>query len=101
MVTSSRRRRITHVSAPFGHPDGASGDLSEVQDHFVDFSGGLAAGGLASRPDDRTVRVLVGKKGVGKTIYLRRLQASASDEASVFAADRESNPPSTEDVVRV
>lgn len=101
MATTTRRRRNTHASAPFGHPDGASGDLSEVQDHFVDFSGGLVAGGLASRPDDRTVRVLVGKKGVGKTIYLRRLQASASDEDSVFAADREANPPSTEDVVRV
>jgi hypothetical protein len=101
MTTTSRRHRITHASAPFGHPDGASGDLRDVQDHFVDFSTAPISGGLASRPDDRTARVVVGKKGVGKTIYLRRFQASASDEGSVFAADRETNPPSTEDVVRV
>jgi hypothetical protein len=106
MVTSStesaaRRHRITHSSAPFGHPDGSSGNLHEVQSSFVDFSRSAAASGLASRPDDRTVRVLVGKKGVGKTIYLRRFQASASEEDSVFAADRESNPPATEDIVRV
>jgi hypothetical protein len=101
MAPTSRRQRITRSSAPFGHPDGASGDLREVEDQFVDFSTASVAGGLASRPDDRTIRVVVGKKGVGKTIYLRRFQASASDEVSVFAAHRETNPPSTEDVVRV
>jgi hypothetical protein len=103
MAASTRKplRRAALVAAPFGHPDGASGDLREVQSNFVDFSDLGAVGGLASRPDDRTVRVLVGKKGVGKTIYLRRYQASASDESSLFAADREAEPPATEDVVRV
>jgi len=100
-ATSNRRRGAAYHPAPFGHPDGSSGNLQEVQDHFVDFSASGTAGGLASRLDDRTVRVIVGKKGVGKTIYLRRYQASASDESSLFAADRESSPPATEDVVRV
>jgi hypothetical protein len=101
MATTSRRRRITHSSAPFGHPDGASGDLRDVRSQFIDLSDGGTAGGLASRADDRTVRVLVGKKGVGKTIYLRRFQASASDEDSVFAAHRETTPPATVEVLRV
>ena len=99
MPAAPRRRLAFH--APFGPPDGATGNLQEVQDRFVDLSRYTAAGGLASRPDDRTVRVLVGRKGVGKTIYLRRFQASASDEDSVFAADREADPPATEDVLRV
>ena len=100
-TTTRRQRRPAYTPAPFGHPDGASGNLQDVQAQFVDFSDSGTAGGLASRMDDRTVRVLVGKKGVGKTIYLRRYQASASDESSLFAADRESSPPATEDVVRV
>jgi hypothetical protein len=100
-MATTRRREIKRRVAPFGHPDGAKGDLKAVQEHFVDFSGTPGSGGLASRPDDRTVRVLVGRKGVGKTIYLRRFQASASDEQSVFAAARETNPPATEDVLRL
>jgi hypothetical protein len=100
-MATTRRREIKRSVAPFGHPDGAKGDLKAVEHHFVDFSGTPGSGGLASRADDRTVRVLVGRKGVGKTIYLRRFQASASDEQSVFAAARETNPPATEDVLRV
>jgi hypothetical protein len=101
MAVTTRRHQITQTSAPFGHPDGAKGDLKAVQANFIDFSRTSISGGLASRPDDRTVRVLVGRKGVGKTIYLRRFQASASDEHSVFAAEREADPPATEDVLRV
>lgn len=101
MTTKSKRREHVHASAPFGAPDGATGDLREVEDHFIEVEQGLATHGLASRPDDRMVRVFVGKKGVGKTTYLRRFQASASDESSVFAAAREASPPWTDDVVRV
>lgn len=101
MATTTRRRQITHSSAPFGNPDGASGDLRDVRSQFIDPSGGGTAGDLASRADDRTVRVLVGKKGVGKTIYLRRFQASASDEESIFAAHRETKPPPTSEILRV
>ena len=86
---------------PSGNPDGSSGDLRDVEDHFIDFSRSALTTGLASRPDDRTVRVLVGKTGVGKTIYLRGFQAAASNEESVSAAGRESNPPATEDMIRV
>jgi hypothetical protein len=101
MATTTRRRQITHSAAPFGNPDGAKGDLREVETDFIDLSRGATPGDLASRPDDRTVRVLVGKKGVGKTMYLRRFQASASREDSVFAASRETTPPATQDVLRV
>ena len=101
MATKSKRRDLVHAAAPFGAPDGATGDLREVEAHFIEVEQDLAAHGLASRPDDRMVRVFVGKKGVGKTTYLRRFQASASDESSVFAAAREASPPSTDDVVRV
>jgi hypothetical protein len=101
MATTTRRHQITHGSAPFGNPDGAKGDLRDVQAEFIDLPNRATAGDLASRPDDRTVRVLVGKKGVGKTIYLRRFQASASREDSVFAASRETTPPATQDILRI
>jgi hypothetical protein len=100
---SGRTKRLQAVRsvAPFGPPDGATGDLSDVEDHFIEVERRFAPHGLASLPEERIARVFVGKKGVGKTTYLRRFQASASDEHSIFAAARESSPPSTEDVVTV
>ena len=97
---SERRHAIVSV-APFGPPDGATGDLDEVRRHFVDFSEAPVKGALASRADDRTVRAIVGKKGVGKTLYLRRFQADAKSEPSVFTARRDTNAPHTNAVIRV
>jgi len=44
MATTTRRRQITHGAAPFGNPDGAKGDLREVQTDFIDLSKGATAG---------------------------------------------------------
>ncbi|HEX3978643.1 MAG TPA: hypothetical protein VHW96_20400 [Solirubrobacteraceae bacterium] len=101
MATKEKRKSAVHASAPFGAPDGATGDLNEVEDHFIEVEHRLAPAGFDSGPEERMARVFVGKKGVGKTTYLRRLQASASGENSVFAAAREHSPPSTDDVVTV
>ncbi|HUO69774.1 MAG TPA: hypothetical protein VMU39_03275 [Solirubrobacteraceae bacterium] len=68
--------------------------------HFVDV-GKATAGALAASPDDRTPRVLVGKKGVGKTVYLRRMQTSVHNEGSMYAGEREAEPPSTEEIMRI
>ncbi|MGH3255540.1 MAG: serine/threonine-protein kinase [Streptosporangiaceae bacterium] len=72
----SRRRRLDPVG-PFGNPDGSRADIEDVISEFVDFGGNPAYGHLATRANDSMVRVIVGKLGAGKTVYLRRLQEVA------------------------
>jgi hypothetical protein len=87
-------------AAPFGNPDGARESLDVLLDHFVDFAGDEGFGALATRADDLRARVIVGRMGSGKTVYLRRLQASAVSEGSVYADASQSDLPSTEAIVR-
>jgi hypothetical protein len=87
-------------AAPFGNPDGARENLDSLLERFVDFAGNEAFGALATRADDMRARVIVGRMGAGKTVYLRRLQASAEQEASVYADTSQGDLPSTESIVR-
>ena len=87
-------------AAPFGNPDGARENLDALLERFVDFAGNEAFGALATRADDMRARMIVGRMGAGKTVYLRRLQASADHEASVYADTSQGDLPSTESVVR-
>lgn len=86
---------------PFGDPEGARSDIDES---FVRFEGSQW-GGLAMQPDDRMVRVIVGSKGSGKTVFLRRLHAHALTESgqsgSIFT-DRTipTDPPDTNLIIR-
>lgn len=82
-------------SGPFGDADAHGADLDEL--HFVTFQGG----GLSTRENDRRARILVGRKGSGKTLYLRRLRRSAADDLSLFALERESAPPGTKEAMLV
>jgi hypothetical protein len=57
------------------------------------------------QPDDRMVRVIVGSKGSGKTVFLRRLHANALAEASQSGSiftDRTipTDPPDTNLIIR-
>jgi hypothetical protein len=65
---------LSDATGPFGNPDGSRAPIENILDNFVDFHGNPAFGALASRPDDATTRVLVGRLGAGKTVYLRRLR---------------------------
>jgi hypothetical protein len=85
---------------PFGNPDGSRAAIEEVLEGFVNFGSPLVWGGLAMRDDDRKARVIVGRKGSGKTVYLRRLQAAAVKEDSLYADDIQQRVPSTESIVR-
>src|SRR5690348_18321837 len=80
----SRRRRRDPVG-PFGNPDGSRADIEDLISEFVDFSGDPAYGHLATRANDSMVRVIVGKLGAGKTVYLRRLQDFQAHQDSVYA----------------
>lgn len=86
---------------PFGPPDGARADLDEIQRNFVTFADQPALDDLASPASDRSARLIVGKKGVGKTVYLKRFQANAAEEESIYADEVRHDVPATEDVIRV
>ncbi len=67
---------------------------------FVDFGGDPAYGHLATRANDSMVRVIVGKLGAGKTVYLRRLQDFQAHQDSVYADVPQQSLPKTEVVVK-
>ena len=94
-----RRRRLDPVG-PFGNPDGSRADLEDLISEFVDFGGDPAFGHLATRANDSMVRVIVGKLGAGKTVYLRRLQDYQSHQDSVYADAPQQSLPKTEVVVK-
>ena len=96
---ASRRRRLDPVG-PFGNPDGSRADLEDVLSEFVDFGADPAYGHLATRANDSMVRVIVGKLGAGKTVYLRRLQDFQAHQDSVYADPPQQSLPKTEVVVR-
>ena len=95
----SKRRRLDPVG-PFGNPDGSRADIEDLISEFVDFGGDPAYGHLATRANDSMVRVIVGKLGAGKTVYLRRLQDFQSHQDSVYADAPQQSLPKTEVVVK-
>ena len=96
---ASRRRRLDPVG-PFGNPDGSRADIEDLISEFVDFGGNPAYGHLATRANDSKVRVIVGKLGAGKTVYLRRLQDFQSHQDSVYADVPQQSLPKTEVIVK-
>ncbi len=95
----SKRRRLDPVG-PFGNPDGSRADIEDLISEFVDFGGDPAYGHLATRANDSMVRVIVGKLGAGKTVYLRRLQDFQAHQDSVYADVPQQSLPKTEVVVK-
>jgi hypothetical protein len=85
---------------PFGNPDGSRAPIERVLHDFVDFHGDPAFGALATRADDATSRVIVGRLGAGKTVYLRRLRSFQAQQESVYADQPQQDPPSTETIVK-
>jgi hypothetical protein len=68
---------------PFGNPDGSAGPF-EGQHDFVLLRPQF---GPATRPaaEHTRVRAVAGAQGVGKTLFLRRLQAHYRDDPSVYS----------------
>ena len=88
-------------SAPFGNPDGAREPLEDLASSFVDFPSIAAYQGLATRENDLGARVIVGRKGAGKSLYLRRLQAFAASAYDVHAFGIETSLPATRAIVQL
>jgi hypothetical protein len=93
-------RELPDQIGPFGNPDGSRAPIENLLSEFVDFHGNPAFGALAAPANDATARVIVGRLGAGKTVYLRRLRTFQSHQESVYANHPEQNPPSTETVVK-
>jgi hypothetical protein len=89
------------VMGPFGNPDGSRAALQDVLSQFVDFENVPSHAALATPADDLSARVLVGKMGAGKTVYMRRFQAAARQNHSLYADSIQEDLPSTESIVRV
>lgn len=85
---------------PFGNPDGSRSDIQEVVDNFITFDDLPVASNLGIRPDDLSRRVIVGAKGSGKTVYLRRLRAAAAQNESVYADLVQQDLPATSNIVK-
>lgn len=81
--------------APFGEADG---QRSEIDDDFVNFEVRDGWGGI-STGEDFSARLLVGRKGSGKTVYLRRLHANAGREGAHYADEVQYQPPDTETIL--
>ncbi|MBQ8203417.1 MAG: hypothetical protein IJZ75_03970 [Clostridia bacterium] len=64
---------------PFGNPDGARADLKEIEYSFItDFPFGIQ---ITKNQDELlNKRVIVGSKGSGKTVYLRKIQSILKKE---------------------
>ena len=89
-------------TGPFGPADGSRADLDDIRRDFVDFADQPMLADLASPANDRSARLIVGKKGVGKTIYLKRFHDDSQREKSVYTPGRiQHDVPATEDVIRV
>jgi hypothetical protein len=84
---------------PFGTPDGARADLEEIMEGFVGIED--EAADLGDPGEDLSARIIVGRMGSGKTLYLRRSQAFAARDRATYADEVRSDLPSTQDVIRV
>jgi hypothetical protein len=93
-VSKSKRRNKS--SNPFGEPDGQRSELAE---DFVPFDGSSGWGDIATGDCDFEARLLIGRKGSGKTLYMRRLRACASKADSQYADDIDHRPPDTETIL--
>jgi hypothetical protein len=84
---------------PFGTPDGARANLDEIMEGFVGIDD--EAADLGDPGEDLSARIIVGRMGSGKTLYLRRSRAFAYGDHATYADEVRSDLPSTQDVIRV
>ena len=84
-MTVADDTEASNMREPFGSPDGASTDPGT----FVEFDSVMQWQDLALPAKDKTVRILVGRRGSGKSRYLRRIELEAQSENIVFAQPAE------------
>lgn len=83
----------------FGNPDGSRTEIADMMSEFIVFNKKYFSSGVAS-PDDMKTRVIVGAKGSGKTVYLRRMNANLKLNNSIYVNMIEQEVPATDLIVR-
>ncbi len=85
---------------PFGDADASAANAFE-RSEFIEFTRRRFRSGLGMSATDGEARVIVGAKGAGKTIYLRRLQQGLSSKSGVYVDAWHNRPPATANVLDV
>lgn len=83
----------------FGNPDGSRTEITDMMSEFIAFDKKYFSSGVAS-PDELKTRVIVGAKGSGKTVYLRRMQANLKLNTSRYVNEIEQEVPATDLIVK-
>src|SRR4051812_39315603 len=91
---------LNEQTGPFGTPDGSRADIEDILRDFVAMDERPGFGGVATRADDAMVRVIVGRIGAGKTVYMRRLFSFQESSNSVYADRPQQSVPQTDLVVQ-
>lgn len=91
---------FSDYSGPFGNPDGTLEDFT-VRGRFIDFSSEGTGTGIAMRDNNLRKRIIFGRKGSGKTLYMRRQKAWAEKQEDLFVFDQKSDLPTTEVVQKI
>jgi hypothetical protein len=83
---------------PFGPPDAATADLdiNQLREQFVNIDGTIDKSVVDAIP-----RVVFGRKGAGKSHYIRALNAIKAGDHSVLAFGTSTNPPPHTWVIRL
>jgi hypothetical protein len=83
---------------PFGPPDAATADLDihQLREQFVNIDGTIDKSAVDAIP-----RVVFGRKGAGKSHYIRALNAIKAGDHSVLAFGTSTNPPPHAWVIRL
>ena len=89
---------------PFGDADASRVDFNKLKTSFIN----LTSNEIQSIEEtlDTSVRVIVGRKGSGKTLYLRSIQdhykrLNADKENTVYITDIDNTPPDTSLIVKI
>jgi hypothetical protein len=98
-VETPTQRRIPRY--PFGNPDGARADIREVLHGFVGLHDEAFQSALGDPAEDLSARLIVGRLGAGKTMYLRRAFASAEADQATYADAIRNDLPRTEEIIDV
>jgi hypothetical protein len=99
-MTRPPTSNVREHKGPFGTPDGSRSDLQDILHDFVALDGRPGFGGVATRADDAMVRVIVGRIGAGKTVYMRRLFSYQEASKSVYADPPQQDLPQTDLVIQ-
>lgn len=70
---------------PFGSPDGASADISDTRNNYVQLDQRIH-GGIGRSPTDSAIRVVAGGHGTGKSLFMRKMRDHAANDLSRHAA---------------